>query len=27
VTWQSLKLAGADPRRIRRWGRLFRDVA
>lgn len=27
VTWQSLKLASADPRRIRRWGRLFRDVA
>jgi maleate isomerase len=27
VTWKSLKLAGADPQRIRRWGRLFREVA
>ena len=27
VVWKSLKLAGADPRRIRRWGRLFREVA
>lgn len=27
VTWKSLRLAGADPRRIRRWGRLFRELA
>ena len=27
VVWKSLKLAGADPRRIARWGRLFREVA
>ena len=27
VTWKSLKLAGADPRRITGWGRLFREVA
>lgn len=27
VVWKSLKLAGADPKRIRDWGRLFRDVA
>jgi maleate isomerase len=27
VTWKSLLLAGADPRRIRRWGRLFRELA
>jgi maleate isomerase len=27
VTWKSLALAGADPKRIRRWGRLFREVA
>jgi maleate isomerase len=27
VVWKSLKLAGADPKRITRWGRLFRDVA
>ena len=26
VVWKSLKLAGADPRRIAGWGRLFRDV-
>lgn len=26
VVWKSLKLAGADPRRIRGWGRLFQDV-
>ena len=26
VVWKSLKLAGADTRRIRRWGRLFREV-
>ena len=26
VVWRSLKLAGADPTRIRGWGRLFRDV-
>jgi len=27
VVWKSLKLAGADPKRIRRWGRLFRDIS
>jgi len=26
VVWKSLRLAGADPQRIRRWGRLFREV-
>ena len=26
VVWKSLRLAGADPKRVRRWGRLFRDV-
>jgi maleate isomerase len=25
VVWKSLKLAGADPRRVTGWGRLFRD--
>jgi maleate isomerase len=25
VVWKSLKLAGADPRRIAGWGRLFQD--
>jgi maleate isomerase len=25
VVWKSLKLAGADPRRITGWGRLFHD--
>jgi maleate isomerase len=25
VIWKSLKLAGADPRRLTGWGRLFRD--
>ncbi len=27
VVWKSLKLAGADPSRIKAWGRLFREVA
>ena len=27
VIWKSLKQAGADPRRIKGWGSLFRDVA
>jgi len=27
VVWKSLRLAGADPRRIQGWGRLFREVA
>jgi maleate isomerase len=27
VVWKSLKLAGLDPKRIQRWGRLFREVA
>ena len=27
VVWKSLQLARADPTRIRRWGRLFREVA
>ncbi len=27
VVWKSLKLAGADPRRVTGWGSLFRDVA
>ena len=26
VVWKSLRLAGADPKRVRGWGRLFRDV-
>jgi maleate isomerase len=26
VVWKSLKLAGADPRRVSGWGRLFRDL-
>jgi maleate isomerase len=26
VVWKSLKLAGADPRRVTGWGSLFRDV-
>ena len=26
VVWKSLKLAGADPRRVRGWGKLFREV-
>lgn len=27
VVWKSLKLAGVDPKRVRGWGRLFREVA
>jgi maleate isomerase len=27
VVWKSLSLAGADPARIKGWGRLFREVA
>jgi maleate isomerase len=27
VVWHSLKLAGADPKRIKGWGRLFQEVA
>ncbi len=27
VVWKSLKLSGADPRRVTGWGSLFRDVA
>lgn len=27
VTWQSLRIAGVDTRRVAGWGRLFRDVA
>ena len=27
VLWKSLKLAGADPKRVKAWGRLFREVA
>jgi maleate isomerase len=27
VLWKSLCLAGADPKRIRGWGRLFRELA
>jgi maleate isomerase len=27
VLWKSLKLAGADPKRVQGWGRLFREVA
>jgi maleate isomerase len=27
VVWKSLRLAGADPARIRGWGRLFRGIA
>lgn len=27
VVWKSLKLVGADPRRVKGWGRLFREVA
>jgi maleate isomerase len=26
VVWKALRLAGADTRRVRRWGRLFREV-
>jgi len=25
--WQGMRLAGADPRRVRGWGRLFRELA
>lgn len=27
VVWKSLRLAGADPKRVKGWGRLFREVA
>jgi maleate isomerase len=27
VIWKSLQLAGADPKRIRGWGRLFQEAA
>jgi len=27
VVWKSLKLAGAEPKRIQGWGKLFREVA
>jgi maleate isomerase len=27
VVWKSLKLVGADPKRVAGWGRLFREVA
>ena len=27
VTWKALALAGADPARVRGWGRLFREVS
>ena len=27
VTWKSLRLLGADTRRIKGWGRLFRDIS
>jgi maleate isomerase len=27
VVWKALRIAGADPRRVTGWGRLFRDVA
>lgn len=27
VVWKALKLAGADPKRVQGWGRLFREVA
>lgn len=27
VVWKSLRMAGGDPRRIRGWGRLFRELA
>jgi maleate isomerase len=26
VTWKALQLAGADPKRVHGWGRLFREV-
>ena len=26
VTWKALRLAGADPKRVQGWGRLFREV-
>jgi maleate isomerase len=26
VVWKSLKLAGADPKRVHGWGRLFAEV-
>jgi maleate isomerase len=27
IVWKSLKLAGADPRRVEGWGRLFHDLS
>lgn len=27
AVWKSLKLVGADPKRVKGWGRLFREVA
>lgn len=27
VVWKSLRMAGADPARIRGWGRLFREIS
>lgn len=27
VVWKSLKVVGADPKRVKGWGRLFREVA
>jgi maleate isomerase len=27
VVWKSLKVVGADPKRVEGWGRLFREVA
>jgi len=27
AVWKSMRLAGADPRRLKGWGRLFTDVA
>lgn len=27
VVWKSLRLAGVDPKRIRSWGRLFRELS
>jgi len=27
AVWAGMRLAGADPARIRGWGRLFREVA
>jgi maleate isomerase len=27
AVWKSMRIAGADPRRVKGWGRLFTEVA